>query len=159
MQNKNNTKAYLVSIIAGVISAIVLFFLWVVVGVSFYLSDGGDFGGLGAAAQPGDGPLQKGPALTLVTLLLCGIQVFVMVGVFKLMSRNTTKNSKNQNSSKPNSSFRIVIISLLVPIIIILGLKAYSYYKDNRTGSLNPYTEICKEHGSIGAKGDYCIDK
>lgn len=159
MKNKNNTKAYLVSIIAGVISAIVLFSLWVVVVVSFYFSDGGDFGGLGAAAQAGDGPLQKGPALTLVTLLLCGIQVFVMVGVFKLMSKNTTKNAKNQNSSKPNSSFKIVIISLLVPILIILGLMGYGWYKDNRTGSLNPYTEVCKKNGSIGAKGDYCIDK
>jgi len=60
----------------------------------------------------------------------------------------------SKDKTKPALLFiKILTVATLIGIIGFIG---YRYYLDNRTGRLNPYTELCIEAGYAGAKGRSC---
>lgn len=59
------------------------------------------------------------------------------------------------DKKKSHHLFWILLIALNTCVVAYLG--AQSYYRNNRTGGLNPYTQECINQGYQGAKGDYCF--
>lgn len=56
----------------------------------------------------------------------------------------------------PKRNTKLLVAIFLLPVLIYVILGAWTYYNDNRSGALNPYTNECKREGFDGAKGDSC---
>ena len=85
-------------------------------------------------------------------VMIFGLPIIVVTVIVFFIYRKVLSNK----GSTLNTKSLIIKIFLVVAGIFIIGNLLYSFYINNRSGSLNPYTEECIKYGYEGAKGKSC---